>query len=247
MDGKIHKIQIQILQKLLYGQSLSYTELRPSPELENNQLNFHLNQLKGQGLVEHRGKYYSLSSKGKYIANQTDLVNKRFIKQAKVSIGMCPVRITAEGLREYLIYTRLKSPFYGCQGWPTAKVEWGETLEVAGARELEEEANLCGTPKPTWIKHYVVLDKSTREILEDKFMYFCVVLNPTGELVGSMEGDYRWVKESDLGRYVTNPFESKESFDSEIIKINEYLDLSKNERKLFNPSFEEIIVEVDNF
>lgn len=47
---QLHEIQLQILKKLLFAKELRYTDLKPDVELENNQLDFHLDKLIGVGM-----------------------------------------------------------------------------------------------------------------------------------------------------------------------------------------------------
>lgn len=41
-----HDVQLKILRKLLFAQSLPYSQLKPDEKMENNQLSFHLDKLK---------------------------------------------------------------------------------------------------------------------------------------------------------------------------------------------------------
>lgn len=215
---ELHPIQIQILKKLLFNPKLRYTDLRPSEEIENNKLNFHLNQLQEQGFITKDSQFYSLTNSGKEFAGRLDTQNLQVKKQAKISASICPVRNTGKET-EYLIYTRLKAPFYGCQGFMSGKVDYGEHVSVGAARELFEETNLKGEVRIVALKHYKVFDKTSKALLEDKFMFFCIVENPTGELIPSDEGKYEWVAESKLKDYITNHFESWEGFQAQLEMI----------------------------
>jgi ADP-ribose pyrophosphatase YjhB (NUDIX family) len=142
-------------------------------------------------------------------------------KQAKLGALVCPVR-TRGGIREYLLYTRLKQPFYGCQGFMTGKISYGEAVLDTAKRELKEETNLVGVPEIVAVRHIRVFDKKTRGLLEDKIFFYCLVKEPKGKLVGTQEGEYCWVPEGDLYKYVTNPFESLKEFKKEIALINAF-------------------------
>ena len=112
--------------------------------------------------------------------------------------------------REYLVYTRKKHPFYGKQWFMTGKVDYGETIAQTAQRELKEETNLEWTPELAMIEHYLVYDKNTQELLEDKYLYLCIFKNPTGKLIPCDEWDYERVKKSNLKTYIQHPFYSKE-------------------------------------
>ncbi len=211
---QLHDIQLQILNKLLFSQSLPYSKLKPNEEMENNKFSFHLNELVDSDLVSKDESGYRLTTKGKEYANQMDTETVKIMKQAKISAWVCPTR--GEGAeKEYLIYTRLKQPFYGAQGFMSGKVQYGEFATEAAEREMMEEAGLKGEPFLVGIRHYVVIDKkdnTERKVVEDKFMYMFVVHNPTGELHQSPEGKYEWIKQSEFKEKVTNHFESFEGF-----------------------------------
>lgn len=139
----------------------------------------------------------------KYVqyANRIDTDIVKIAQQAKVTTILCAIRQTSAE-KEYLVYKRLKNPFFNCMGFPTEKPKWGETMEEAAKRGLMEEANLAGEPKLFAIRHYLVYSKQTGELVEDKLMHVFMFLNPTGDLVGNLEGDYQWVKEEDIDKVV---------------------------------------------
>jgi ADP-ribose pyrophosphatase YjhB (NUDIX family) len=208
--NQIHYLQRQILRRLLFNPQLRYTELKPEAKLENNKFDFHLDQLVGMGYVVKQDKFYKLTSGGKEYANRidTDDSKSKVIIQAKITVSILPMRIR-KGKREFVIYTRLKQPFYGCQGFLSGKVFYGETLTKAAARELKEETGLIARPKVFYIRHYLVYEKATRKLVEDKYFNFCIAKNPRGELKGKdEEGRYEWVPEVEIKKYVTNPFET---------------------------------------
>lgn len=202
--NQMHYIQREILSKLLYTTSLKFNELKNIfEEIENSKFNFHLEQLKSANLVEKTEEGYKLTNLGKDYANRLDTGAKTFEKQAKISVFIIAHRNNAS---EFLMYTRLKHPFYGKQGFPSGKVRYGESIVEAAQRELMEECNLTGKPELIEIRHYRVFDNN-KNLLEDKFMYLVGIKDPQGELKGNNEGDYYWVKDSDLNTVITNTFD----------------------------------------
>lgn len=206
----MHAIQLGILHKLLFSPSLPYSKLKPSSQMENNQFDFHLDQVMKAGYIAKQGRVYILTDQGKEYANMIDRDAQSVTKQAKISMAVCPRRIV-DGKKQFLIYTRLKHPFYKCQGFLSGKVGYGEAVIDAVKRELKEETNLEGEPVITSIRHYRVYNQDAM-LLEDKFMFFCVVDNPRGDLIESEEGMYEWIDEENLFSYVTNHFVSMEQF-----------------------------------
>jgi ADP-ribose pyrophosphatase YjhB (NUDIX family) len=218
---QLHDIQLKILKKLLFAQKLRYTELKPDEALENNQFDFHLDQLIKAGYIQKTEQGYLLTQSGKEYANRMDTDTVKIPKQAKVSVSLA-IRREFEGKRQYLIYTRLKQPFYGCQGFPSGKIRYGENVTDTITRELKEETNLDGAGVPVLLRHYRVFDKSSKELLEDKFMFYSLVENPTGELVPNNEGKFEWVDYDNLFSYVTNHFVSNEQFRKNIEFIEHF-------------------------
>jgi ADP-ribose pyrophosphatase YjhB (NUDIX family)/predicted transcriptional regulator len=199
-----HLTQTGILKKLLFAESLRYTELKPSQDIENNTFDFHLDQLINQGFITKKDSSYSLTNSGKEFAGLIDTDKTVFTKQAKVSVLLFATK-QINNKKHYLLYTRLKQPFYGTQGLISGKVGWGEKITETAERELFEESGLKGKAEIAIMRHYLVKNKDTKELLEDKLMFFCVFREPTGEIVESAEGKYEWVEENNLENYVTNP------------------------------------------
>lgn len=216
-----HQIQLKILKKLLFVDRLRYTDIKPSRRMENNRFNFHLKELIKAGYIQKNKEFYFLTSVGKEYANRMDTDQVVISPQAKISVWLCGRRKKGKA-SQYLIYTRLKQPFYKCQGFPSGKVRYGETIVKAAIRELQEESGLTGSPQIVMVKHYLVFAKKTKELLEDKFMFLCLFDNPVGILKAHNEGKYQWVSQKDLPKYVTNHFESYAAFKKQIDLINGY-------------------------
>jgi len=219
---QLHSLQLRILKKLLFAQELRYTDLKPDPKMENNLLDFHLNRLIKEGYIQKGKRHYSLTNQGKEYANRMDTKQILITNQSKVSVWICCQK-TQETSQKYLIYTRLKQPFYGCQGFITGKVKFGEKVINAANRELKEEAGLEGNPQIITIKHYLVFDRKSKKLVEDKFMFLCLVKDPEGKLKArTKEGKLKWVDKKDLKSYVTNHFESFSSFREQLKQIKNF-------------------------
>lgn len=217
----LHLLQVGILKKLLYVPALRYMQVKPD-DVENNQFDFHLDQVVRLGYVNKLPDgSYGLTAAGKDFTNRMDSEQVAMPKQAKIGVVMCGMRDTGPE-REFLIYTRTKHPFYGCQGFMSAKIKYGESVMEAATRELLEESGLSGEGVPVVLKHYRVYAADKTTVLEDKFQFFCRFINPTGEVVNSEEGKNEWVAESKLEDYVQQPFVSKEEFWKNVSEVREF-------------------------
>ncbi len=228
----MHYIQQEILKKLLFSQGLKYSDMKPI-DMEGSQFTFHLEQLIRENLVEKLDSgEYSLTENGKNTANRVDFDSSNPNIQAKHSVVFCGTR---NDTSEVLIYTRLKNPFYDHQGFPTGKVKYGEKIIDAARREFTEETNLTGEPTLVGIRHYRVFYPDKESLVEDKVMYIYRIDEPKGELVSNPEGEFKWVKVSDIEKEVTNPLPEF----AEILQIitNGSKDISLIESDHFTKSF----------
>lgn len=206
---QLHYLQMQILKKLLFSKSLSFTDLKTNG-IENNQHNFHLTKLMGLGLVEKSNNSYQLTQKGKEFANTMDTDSQIKVRQAKLSVLCCCFRNSGN---EVLIYTRKKHPFFDYQGFFSGKINYGETVIETANRELLEETGLTGNPEIRGLRHFKVYSEEKR-LLEDKFMFFIRFDDPKGKLTPNEEGEFKWVLTSDIKKIIKKPFNDFfESFD----------------------------------
>lgn len=234
---QLHGIQLKILKKLLFAESLKYSELKPDPKIENNQLSFHLDKLLDLGYIQKTENKYQLSSSWKEYANRMETELIQIKPQAKVAVLVCCVRGEAPN-HELLIYTRKKQPFFGKQGFPTGKVRFGESIFDAAKRELEEEASLSWDPQLSYIKHSFVYEEKTNKLLEDKFFYVFLVRDPRGETQWSEEGPVERVARKDFETKLTNLYYDYDDLMKVIDAIVAW------EKEL---SFEEITYKVSDF
>lgn len=212
---ELHTTQLSILKKLLFSPELRYTDLKPNPKMDNNQFGFHLDKMIEAGHIIKQETTYTLTAQGKEYANQMDTRSVKMMKQAKIGTFVAPIR-ERNGELEYLIYTRLKHPFYGCQGFMSGKVPFGSGITESAQRELKEETNLDGEPEIISIRHFLVFNKETNELVEDKLIFQCRVLEPMGKLQSNEEGEFEWVPASEIFTHIKKHFEDEASFKTQL-------------------------------
>ena len=237
MMKQLHEIQLAILRKLLFAESLRYSELKPDTKMENNQLSFHLDVLVDLNYVEKNESGYSLTHEGKEYANRMDTDTNKIERQPKSWALVVAMRYNGEE-NEFLFYTRKKHPHFGKQGFITGKIKYGEGVYETAIRELEEEAWITGDATLIWIEHLINIKKWSTIVLEDKFFYVFIIKNIEWNLVGSEEWEYYWVPKSKISEIIKKPF-------STIERTLDFID--KIESFDGNVSFREVSIEVEGF
>jgi len=206
----LHSTQVSILQNIMYSNGLRFSQLKPN-DTESNKFTFHLEKLIQDNWIKKTGNLYTLTEKGKELAGRMDLGDSKVKNQAKISVVMVCINTNTQP-KKYLLYTRLKSPFYKFQGFPTGKVQEGEIISHAAIRELKEETGLTGKPQIVGILHSTIKNPDLK-LLEDKIFFVCKFNNPTGKLVSGPEGNYQWVDKPKISDYLQRPVqELKEIF-----------------------------------
>lgn len=215
----MHKTQIGILNKLLFKIEANHKDLKFDPEVSNNTFQFHLDKVIADGLVvKKENGMYTLSKKGKIVANQVKSESNSLSERRKISVHLYCIREYDRNLQT-LIYTRTKHPFWGKQGFPAGKVNIGEFFVEAAKRELFQETGLIGEPVLFNVVHYLVKDRESKELLDDKLFYDFFIKEPSGDLVQSAEGHYEWINVKDISQKVTNPFNDLKTYKTAIERI----------------------------
>jgi len=175
-----NNIQKSILKNLLVNKELRFSELN-SDNVSNDHFSFHVKRLVDQAIIK-KGEdgLYRFTPMGKEYANRFDIdgAEIRIQKQAKVGILV----VARDKQERFLIQQRLKEPFYGYHGFVSGKIQWGEGIYGAAARELKEEAGLAAQDLALkGIEHKI--DYSPEgELLEDKFFYIIEARDFFGKL-----------------------------------------------------------------
>lgn len=229
MSDEYHFIQRKILNDLLFSAKLKYSQLKPS-NMEGSLFTFHLKKLIDSNLIVKTNEYYTLTAKGKTVANSFDIDSNNPNKQAKHSAIFCAFRQN-KGKIQTLLYTRKKNPYFDHQGYPTGKVMYGESIIETAERELIEETSLVGKAQLVGIRHIRVYYPTSIELVEDKVMYVCRIDNPKGKIVGNKEGEFYWVDIGSIEEKIKKPlpefsevFQMLNNFNGQIsfLEINRY-------------------------
>jgi ADP-ribose pyrophosphatase YjhB (NUDIX family) len=221
-EVSIHDAQTSILRELLFHPNAGYAKLQKPTGLTSDHFSFHIARLVDLGLVEKLSKgLYTLTPRGKEYANRLDTDNNTVERQPKVAVILAIER-SVSGKTQFLFQERLKNPYFGFWGLPSGKVRWGETITETAMRESLEETGLTADWLVAGVYHETVLQKETKELLEDKVFFVVHGTNPNGESIESFEGGRnRWMTFEEA-------FAKDKKFDSfkmeiDILKSKEWL------------------------
>ena len=236
-------IKEKILSHLIHYPKSSFTDLFDSnSDIQSNEFTYHLNKLIEEGFVEKdENKKYSLTVKGKHL--ESDLDGKTGKQRKKPFLALLLV-VRRNG--EYLLYHRLKEPFYDFYGLPGAKIDFFEEALDSAKRELFEETGLSGDCKIIAISN--VRTKENDEPLSHFCQFVVLFDNPEGELIEtSIEGEYRFApisnfikldKENKLFPDIMIIIEKANKFKGEISILE--MEITHNKTKFIDFKFKEI-------
>jgi hypothetical protein len=125
-----------IFLKLCKADFLRYSELKP-PEMESNHFAYHLKKLKEDGFIrqDEGTGLYTLAPKGLRLADILSFKTELIRTQPKIVILIIAKNVVGSRV---LIGVRQRQPYYGQKVFPAGKVHFGERLEDAEKRTLEE-------------------------------------------------------------------------------------------------------------
>lgn len=194
-EASAHETQMEILNHLLHVESTNFSDMQKTTGLSSDYVNFHLKALMNAGFISKTDKKYTLTNDGKEYANRMDTDEKVIERQPKLSVAL----IVENDNGQLLAQQRLKQPYFGYWGRPTGKIRWGETMEQAAARELEEETGLSATWQIMGVYHKMDFTVGTNDILEDKYFIIAHGTNPTGTLITEFDGGKnQWMSDEEL-------------------------------------------------
>lgn len=183
-------IKKEILEKLMYNTSLNYNSLWNKKKYPSSKFNYHLKKLVNEELLEKNDEdLYKLTQKGtQYIA---ELNNKKLEKQ---TIPLtCSFVLCVNKNDEVLLQKRKKQPYLGIVNIPGGKVQFGESTQEAGIRELYEESKLTIES----MKLKMIDEVRTYDFDEKVFAHIIAYTYVCREFNGKLEqenqeGEMRW-------------------------------------------------------
>lgn len=184
-EPNAHDVQMKLLREMLFVPKASFATLQKATGLTSDHANFHIKKLVDVGYVEKTDDGYVLTREGKEYANRMDTDEVKIEKQPKISVLL----IVDDKDGKSLAQQRLKQPYYGFWGRMSGKVRWGETLEEAANRELQEETGLTADFHYSGLYHKMDYTKDG-EMLEDKYFLVMYGVNPRGEFIADAEGHH---------------------------------------------------------
>ncbi len=206
----LHPVQMQILNKMIFTPKARFRDLRV-PQLTTDHFTYHIQKLQDLGLIQKQDNHYILTEKGKKFVNTMDTEiakEEKFGKRGVLMRYAKPITHNGKTTFKYLVYKRLKQPFYGYVGFHTGKVRYGESVVQTAKREFLEETGLT-------IQHYTLKGiyhqlnyKPDGTFLRDVYFYEFYVLKATGKLIqlNKQEGvQNMWLTKNELKKEKTYP------------------------------------------
>lgn len=194
----IHPAQASVLRKLLFVSQARFAEIQATAGLSSDAFNFHIQQLTRTGWIEKQPNgMYQLTMAGKEYANRLNSAGV-IEQQPKISV-LLNVERTIDGIQEFLIQQRLKSPHRGFYGRLSGKIRWGESFADAARRVLSEETGLLADFTFVSVHRKCDYSQETATILEDKIFIVMQAGVISGTLLAqSKSGQNKWMTHEDF-------------------------------------------------
>lgn len=180
LEEKLHQIQRDILNILLYSKSARFTDLNVH-ELSNDHFSFHIKKLVGRDLImKDTDGNYILTNTGKSFVTSMDF-RKNIHEQRQKIIGMVILTQKIEGVEKILTQKRLRNPYFDYYGLPTTRIPRGNKFTEVIKSELLENTGFTCDIDLIGIEHK--MDYSIeQELLEDNIFFIYKAKNVSGSL-----------------------------------------------------------------
>ncbi len=181
----------KIFRTLMHFPGSSFTDLWDK-QLPSNKFTYYLKKMEEEKLIEKRKGKYFLTLKGK---KASTTISGETGKNKKRPYFALLLVIRKNG--KYVLYKRMKEPYYGVSGFPGAKVELGEEILESAKRELLEETGLEGEPSVLTVQN--VITENNGEVFGHMIQIAVLFDEPRGELIkSSREGTYNWATKEEI-------------------------------------------------
>ena len=181
----------KIFRTLMHFPGSAFTDIWDK-SLPSNKFTYYLKKMEAEGLVEKKEGKYFLTVKGKSEATTVDGSLGKNVKRPYVALLLVPRR---NG--KYVLYHRMKEPYYGNCGFPGAKMDSGEEILGSAQRELKEETGLEGRGKIVTIQNILTINNG--EVFGHMTQFVILFEDLKGELVkDNREGTYEWATKEQI-------------------------------------------------
>ncbi len=183
--------QNKIFRTLMHFPGSSFSDLWDK-KVESNKFNYYLKKLEKEGFIEKKDLKYYLTVKGKCFSLSVCGETGKEEKSPMVTLLL----VIKKG-EKFILYNRLKEPYYGYFGFPGAKIRKGEEILLSAKRELKEETNFDCDGKIVGIHNIKTINNN--QLFQHMLQFVVLFENPTGELITeSREGTYNWATEEEI-------------------------------------------------
>ncbi len=188
---EIHSIQAAILRELTAAEPLRFAELN-TDNVPSDQFSYHLRHLVKLGFIEKDAENrYRLSGRGKSRTHLLYANKNGFIEQAFLAVRVVLTKVENDKTY-YLVQERQLVPYKNTFGTPGNKIFFGEDVEAAAIRAMEEQTGLICDVKLRNICHFK--DEYEGVCIQDKFFFIFSADNPRGTLLpGGRAGKNVWM------------------------------------------------------
>ncbi len=206
----LHPVQMQILNKIIFKPNARFKDLKV-PHLTTDHFTYHLKKLLELNLISKNKNSYNLTEKGKKFVNTMDTElakEEKFGKRGVLLRYAKPVVQNHKTVLKYLVYKRLKQPFYGYVGFHTGKVRYGESIVDTAFREFKEETGLTIVDYKLQGVYHQLNYKPDGTLLRDVYFYEFFIFKASGKLIkiNKEEGvENMWVTKEELKKQKTYP------------------------------------------
>ena len=204
----LHPVQMQILNKMIFKPKARFKDLRVK-NLTTDHFTYHINKLLDLGLIIKKDGEYILTEFGKKFVSIMDTERAVHEQFGKRGVLLKAARLKkGSKVFEYLVYKRLKQPFYGYYGFHTGKVRFGETIVDAAFREFKEETGLEIVDYELIGIYHQIGVRADGTVLRDVYFYEFHIYDFKGKLleVNKKEGVYNmWLTKNELKKVPTYP------------------------------------------